>query len=104
MLNEFHKLQPSIKFTIEKELHESINFFDLTIIHHKARDFKFSICRKPTQTDIIPISSCHPCKHKLSGINYLLNRLHTYPITKKANDTEMNTIKNMLHSNEYNIN
>jgi hypothetical protein len=29
----------------------------------------------------------------MSGINYLLNRLHTYPTTEKAKDAEMNTIK-----------
>jgi hypothetical protein len=30
-LNEFNELQPSIKFTTEKDLHESINFLHLTI-------------------------------------------------------------------------
>jgi hypothetical protein len=57
--NNFKKLKPSLKFTTEKELHEPINFLDLTI--------QFSIYRKPTQTDImIPNSSCHPYEHKLS--------------------------------------
>jgi hypothetical protein len=80
--NEFNNLQPSIRFTIEKELHEAINFLHLTI-HCKDKKLKFSIYRKPTQTDIIiPNSSCHP-KERLSGINYLLNRLRTYLITKR---------------------
>jgi hypothetical protein len=88
---------------MEKELHESINFLDLTI-HRKDRNVQFSIYRNPTQTDIIvPTSSCHPYEHKLSGIMYLLNRLHVYPKTKKVKDTKMN-IKNMLHNNEYNTN
>jgi hypothetical protein len=101
-LDKFNKLQPSIKFTIEKELHESINFLDLAI-HRKDRNLQFTIYRKLTQTDIIiPNSSCHPYEHKLSGINYLLNRLHTYPITEKAKGTIRNTIKNILHNNEYN--
>jgi hypothetical protein len=51
---------------------------------------------------IIPNSSCHPYEHKLSGINYLPNLLHTYPITTRAKETEINTIKNILRSNEYN--
>jgi hypothetical protein len=46
-LIEFNKLQPSIKFTIEKELHESISFLDLTK-HRKDKSLKFSIYRKPT--------------------------------------------------------
>jgi hypothetical protein len=71
--NKFKKLQPSIKFTLEKELHESIYVLGLTI-HPKDRNLQFSTHRKPTQTDIIiPYSSCHPYEHKLSGINQLLN-------------------------------
>jgi hypothetical protein len=41
-LNEFNKLQPLIKFTMEKELHEEINFLDLTI-HRKDKRLEFSI-------------------------------------------------------------
>jgi hypothetical protein len=100
-LHEFNKLQSTINFTIEKEQHESINFLDLAI-HRKNKNLQFSIYQKPTQTDIIiPNSSCHQYKHKLSGINYLLNRLHTYPITEKAKYIEKNTNKNILHNNEY---
>jgi hypothetical protein len=41
------------------------------------------------QTDImIPNSSCHPYEHKLSGIKYLLKRLHTDLITKKSKQME----------------
>jgi hypothetical protein len=59
-LKEFNKLQTTIKFTIEKELQESINFLDLTI-HREEKRFQLSIYRKPTQTDItIPKDSCHP--------------------------------------------
>jgi hypothetical protein len=38
----------------------------------------------------------------MSGINYLLNQLYTYPIIEKAKDAEMNTIRNILY--EYDIN
>jgi hypothetical protein len=84
-------------------LHESINFLDLTTIHRKDRNLQFSMCKNSTQTDIIiPNSSCHPYEHKVSGINYLLHRLHTYSVPEKANDTERNTIRNIPHNNEYN--
>jgi hypothetical protein len=100
-LQEFNKLQSTINFTIEKEQHESINFLDLTI-HRKGKNLQFSIYRKPTQTDIIiPNNSCHPYELKLSAINYLLNRLHVYPITEKAKDIEENTIKNIQQNNGY---
>jgi hypothetical protein len=72
------------------------------VINLNEKRFQFSIYRKPTQTDIIiPNSSCHLYEHKISSINYLLNRLHTYSITGKANEVEKNTIKNILHNNEY---
>jgi hypothetical protein len=45
--------------------------------------------RKPTQTDItVTNSSCDPYEHKLSGIKYLLNWLHTYPKTKRSKQME----------------
>jgi hypothetical protein len=43
-----------------------------------------------TQTDIIIRNdSCHSHKQKTSGINYLLNRLHTYPITQETKQKEL---------------
>jgi hypothetical protein len=94
--NEFNRLQPTIKFTIEKEEHEQIHFLYLTI-HRKSKHLQFSIYRKPTSADtIIPNSSCHPYEHKMSGVNYLINRLRTYPITGEAKNTEMNRIKYIL--------
>jgi hypothetical protein len=93
-LNDFNNIQPSIKFTIEKEKHEKINYLDITI-HRKNRQLEFLIYRKPMQTDII-IPSTHPYEHKLSGITYLLNRLNTYPITKRSKETEKDTIRNIL--------
>jgi peptidoglycan hydrolase-like amidase len=42
--------------------------------------------------------------HKTSSINYLLNRMHSYPITKEGKEIELNTIRNQLLNNRYNIN
>jgi hypothetical protein len=103
-LNEFNKLQSSIKFTMEKEIHYSINVLDLTI-HREEENLKFTIYRKPTQTDIIiPSSSCHPNEHKRASINYLLNRMHEYTINKEGKEAELNIIKNILQNNEYSVN
>jgi hypothetical protein len=101
-INEFNKLQPTIKFTTEKENHKSINFLDIGI-HREKDNFQFSIYRKQTATDIIiPSDLCHPQERKISGIKYLLNRAYNYPITKNAKDIEMTTIKNILQNNNYN--
>jgi hypothetical protein len=62
---------------MEKESHSS-NFLDL--IHRREKELEFEIYRKPTQTDIIiPNDSCHPHEYKISNINYVINRLNTYP-------------------------
>jgi hypothetical protein len=36
--------------------------------------------------------------------NYLIYRVHTYPITNEAKTKELNSIRDTLHNNEYNIN
>jgi hypothetical protein len=68
-LTEFNKQTNNIKFTIEEEQHNSINFLDLTI-HRKRTKLEFEIYRKPTYTDtIIPNDSCHPYEHKVASAN-----------------------------------
>jgi hypothetical protein len=102
ILNDFNNLQPTLKFSIENKKHKILNFLDLTR-HRKKKHLQYSIHRKPTYTDIIiPNSSCHPYEHKMAGINYLINRMHTYPMNVEARDIEKNTIKYILHNNEYN--
>jgi hypothetical protein len=43
-LNNFNNIQLSMKFTIEKEQHEKINYLDNTI-HRKDKQLEFSIHR-----------------------------------------------------------
>jgi hypothetical protein len=70
----------------------------------RIKNLKFTICRKPTRTDIIiPISSCHPNEHKRPSINYLLNRIRVCPINKEAQEAELNIIKNLLQNSEYSV-
>jgi hypothetical protein len=53
---------------------------------------------------VIPNDSCHPYERKISSVNYLMNRVQTYPITKEAKENELNIIQDTLHNNEYNKN
>jgi hypothetical protein len=81
---EFNKQNNDIEFKVEKEHHNSINFLDITI-HRRNKKLEFEICRKSTHTDIIILNdSFYPYKHKTSAIQYLINRVSTYPITKEA--------------------
>jgi hypothetical protein len=89
-LPELHEQQPTIKFVTEKELHSSINFLDLSV-RRREKELEFAIHRKPSQTDnIIPKDSCNPHKHKLSSINYLVNRVNIYQISNEAKEKEIN--------------
>jgi hypothetical protein len=77
-LSEFNSIYPNIKFTMENEIHNTLNYLDLTItVNHN--ELTFGIYRKPTNTDlIIHDDSCHPNEHKISAIMYLINRMTTY--------------------------
>ena len=56
----FNILVPIIKFTMETETDNKINFLDI-IVKKDKNSFSFNIFRKPTATDIvIPKDSCHP--------------------------------------------
>jgi hypothetical protein len=64
VLDKFNKIHPKIKFTIEKEENNRINFLDLTISKTRNR-IQLAIYRKSTTTDlIIHNDSCHPLNIK----------------------------------------
>jgi hypothetical protein len=66
-----------MKFTVERESNNKINFLDVTI-HRIPTNWKISISRKPSFTDrIIPYSSNHPAQHKYVAVRFLHNRLNT---------------------------
>jgi hypothetical protein len=101
MITEFNTIHPTINFTIENEENNKLNFLDLTV-YRKHNKLDYTIYRKPTVTYVlIHNSSCHPKEHKLASINYLTNRIHTYPVSKQEKDTELNTIKTILQNNQY---
>jgi hypothetical protein len=79
-LKEFNSIHPNIQYTIEKERNNKLNYLDITI-DNTPNTPTFSICRKPTTTDIIIHNdSYHPPEHKNSAIRHFINRMNTYPI------------------------
>jgi hypothetical protein len=78
VFNAFNNLMPTIKFTVEEEKENKINFLDIIILKEND-NLSFDTHRKPTTTDtIIPNDSCHPQKHRLAAIRHLANRMETY--------------------------
>jgi hypothetical protein len=73
-------------------------------MHWEHNKLNFTIYREPTSTNIlIHNSSCHPIEHKLAGINYLINRLHTYRLSKHAKETELDVIRTILQNSQYKL-
>jgi hypothetical protein len=101
VFKSFNDLSPSIKFTMETESNNQINFLDITI-HKETDKFTFNIYRKPTATDtIIPRTSCHPPEHKQPAIRYMVNRMNTYNLTNSNKTQEQGVIRQILHNNGY---
>lgn len=75
-LEYLNKLTSNIKFTLEVENSETINFLDLTFTR-KDRNHSFAVYKKPMTTDLtIHCNLFHHNKHKLAAFYALINRLH----------------------------
>jgi hypothetical protein len=73
MLEDFNAIHPKLKFTMEQETQNRINYRELTIKKNQ-NELNFEIYRKPAATDLIlRNTSCHPYEHKKSTVNYLYN-------------------------------
>jgi hypothetical protein len=101
VFNAFNKLSPTLKFTMETESNNQLNFLDITI-NKETDKFTFNIYRKPTATDtIIHRASCHPPEHKQAAIQYMINRMNTYDLPDSNKTQEHNIIRQILHNNGY---
>jgi hypothetical protein len=101
VLDDFNSVIPSMKFTLEKEENNKINFLDITIT--KGHDgLPFEIYWKLTTTDVvIPNDSCHSREHKTAAIRYFYNRMKTYKLTPESKQKERNTVQQILVNNNY---
>ena len=98
--NLFKTATPSLSFNTKKEKENSIIFLDIAI--YKTNNLSCQTYRKLTATDhIIPQDSNHPPEHKMSAINYLTNRIISYPLNETDKNQEYETIKYILHNKTY---
>jgi len=103
VFNVSNNIMPTMKFTIEEEKENRINFLDIAILKEKD-NISFDIYRKPTATySIIPKDSCHPHEHKLAATRYLDNRMEIYNLNATNKEKENNTIKQILCNHKYDI-
>lgn len=102
MVNEINKVHPKIKFTLEHEDGNQINFLDTTV---KKEDgvLSFNVYRKPTATNTtIHSSSFHPLSHKMAAYNSLVHRAISFPLSPEDFEKEIDIIKHIAVSNGYN--
>jgi hypothetical protein len=103
VLKQFNTVSTRLTFTLQEEKEKQLNFLDITIIGEQ-KGFTFNIYRKPTIRDhIIPNCSCHPQEHKASAIQYLTNRMESYPIESNNKQKEYQIIQHILQANKYNL-
>ena len=103
ILTSFNSLSHNLKFSLELEADNRLNYLDLTLVKN-PNGFSYDIYRKPTATEtIIPRDSCHPREHKMAAIRYFVNRVNTYDLSNKSKRSEMDTIEHILRSNSYDV-
>jgi hypothetical protein len=91
-------MHPKIKFTIENERQNKTDYLDITI--KKLNDkLEFGIYRKLT----LLIQTLHATHRniKKSAIDYLRNRMNTYPLSQENRARECNIIHTILKDNGY---
>jgi hypothetical protein len=99
-IDEFSAIQPKLKFSMEQQTLNGINYLDLAITKNR-KELRLGIYRKPNTTDLIlRNTSHHPYEHKKSAINYLFNRMNTHGLTKENKNKEEKIMAEIL-KNEY---
>ena len=94
------QLHPALKFTVEKEQNNSLNFLDVSV-EKGGTGFLTSIYRKPTFTgQYIRWNSFSPKARKINLIKTLVHRALMI-CSKTKLDSELDTIKQLLIDNGY---
>ena len=101
-LDHLNTVEPSIKFTMEKESNGSLSFLDTLVTHHDDGSLSTSVYRKKTHTDhYLDFISHHPLAHNVAVARTLMtwaNRICTFVPDR---DKEKQHIAEALNNNGY---
>ena len=104
ILNYLNKQHNTIKFTMEKEISNKINFLDITIKRKSDLTFETSTYRKPTFTGVmLNWNSLTSIKYKTGLIRCLLDRSYKICSSEKQKEIEMAQLRLLLLKNNYPI-
>ena len=95
-------VEPSIKFTMEKEVDGSIAFLDVLIQRTNNGRPDFSVYRKPTHTGkYLDFTSYHPPCHKRSVVRSLMDRASSHTSNALEMQKEQRKVRSDLLRNGY---
>jgi len=79
-LSQHNWIESFIQFTMEREKHECLPFFDFLIKRSSNRHLLSAVYRKPTHSDrCLNLRSEYPLQHKQSVLNTLFKRNEKFP-------------------------
>ena len=103
ILKLINEIEPTIKFTVEKEDdNNSLSFLDVTISRIDDGTFSTKVYHKPSHTDrYLNFNSNHPFSHKASVARSLYDRAVAFSSSSNDKQTEIGRIRNALRSNDF---
>ena len=102
ILDYLNKCHPTIKFTIEKETNNEINFLDVKIKRELDGTITTSTYRKPTFTGVmLNWNSLTSIKYKKGLIGCLLDRSYKICSNNQQRIIEMEELRDLLLKNNY---
>ena len=95
-------MDPSTRFTLEREEDRHLPFLDLNVYRGEQGNLETSVYRKPTHTDkYFAFDSHHPICHKNSVAKTLLRRTDCLPSSLDSKAEERKYVSNVLKANGY---
>lgn len=86
----------------EQEVNNVLPFLDTLVIRNANNKLEIDIYRRGTNTNrFIPRDSNHCDEHKISAINFLVNRLVRFPLNKRRFHKELEFIQKVATFNDF---
>ena len=102
LLQHLNSIEPSIQFTVEREINGHLAFLDLNVHRTVEGKLETDVYRKPTHTDkYLSYDSHHPVSHKRSVAKTLLQRAESLPSNSDSQANEREYVLNVLGENNY---
>lgn len=104
LFNLLNLQEPSIQFTMEKEVDGKLPFLDIEV-KRIGQNLDFNIYRKPTNTDnFIPVDSFHNHNHKFAAFSSMIHRMLSVPLSEENLRKEELKIKEIARFNGFDPN